>query len=165
MAYTCTREVAMSTNDLNIRRTEDGHFILVHKDPIHQVEKEQFRSSDLGEVMERLLDGIDQASISKAQARDYGPVVEILQDLYRGHPCYEREGFPSGWMDPLELYGCTRDELIRNPIDLAHERKKLAGLVFEKGPEWVWRNRLRLLAERISASSTDGMQAANIEVS
>jgi hypothetical protein len=36
------------------------------------------------------------------------------------------------------------------------ERKKLAGLIFDSGPEWVWKNRLRLVAEKVvSLSSRD----------
>ena len=39
--------------------------------------------------------------------------------------------------------------LIEPGLDLDKERSDLQGLVDEKGPGWVWRNRQRLMAEQM----------------
>jgi len=54
-----------------------------------------------------------------------------------------------GWTDPLDLYGVYQCELIDPGLDLDKEISDLQGLVDVKGPEWVWKNRQRLVAERI----------------
>ena len=53
------------------------------------------------------------------------------------------------WTDPLDLYGVYLWELIDTELDLDKERSDIQGLVDEKGPGWFWRNRQRLVAERI----------------
>ncbi len=40
-------------------------------------------------------------------------------------------------------------ELIEPDLDLDKERSDLQGLIDEKGPEWIWSHRQRLVAERI----------------
>jgi hypothetical protein len=53
------------------------------------------------------------------------------------------------WTDPLELYGVYLWELIEPDLDLDKERRDLQGLLDEKGPDWIWGHRQRLVAERI----------------
>ena len=53
------------------------------------------------------------------------------------------------WTDPLDLYGVYLWVLIEPDLDLDKERMDLQGLIVKKGPHWVWRQRQRLVAERI----------------
>ena len=65
------------------------------------------------------------------------------------YPSGNDEAYPAGWADSLELYGVYLWELIEPDMDLDNERIDLQGLIDKKGPEWVWENRQRLVAERI----------------
>jgi hypothetical protein len=62
----------MSINDLSIRRTDEGHFALVH---IEKIETERHRSVDLDEIVDRLLEGHEKSSGKGELSRDYGPVL------------------------------------------------------------------------------------------
>lgn len=155
----------MSINDLSIRRTHEGHFVLVHLDKIQKTEMEKHRSADLEEVVDRLLDGHEKSSIKRGGSRDYGPVMEIIRNLFQKYPYQTVEGFPTRWTDTLELYGCLREELARYNVNPDQERKEVASLVFYKGPEWVWKNRLRLVAERVFSLSSEDWQRTQTEVS
>jgi len=139
----------VGTNHLSIRKTGAGHFTLVKMDKAQNRVTEKHCSGNLEEVIERLLDQHEKTRVQAKCARDYGPVLEIIKTLSRGYPCLNHEDFPADWTDPLELYGCLVRELSRVQIDMDAERRKLARLIFDSGPEWVWKNRLRLAAERV----------------
>jgi hypothetical protein len=126
---------------------EKGHFTLVQMDSARKGVAKNHCSGDLEEVIDRLLDEHKKTRSPASLARDFGPVLESIKNLSRKYPCLSREDFPANWTDSLDLYGCLVQELDRLKIDLDSERKKLAGLIFECGPEWVWKNRLRLVAE------------------
>jgi len=142
----------MSFDGLSIRRTDEGHFVLVHIDKAQKLETEKHRSVDLDEVVDRLLDGHGKSNTQRRLSPDYGPVLESMRYLVQKYTQIDDEDFPVNWTDPLELYGCIREELIGYEVNLDHERRKIANLVFYKGPEWVWKNRLRLVAEKVSVS-------------
>ena len=155
----------MAMNDLSIRKTDEGHFVLVHIDKTRKVESERHRSSDLDEIVERLLDGHKKSGIRGKPSRDYGPLMKAMRDLCEKFPQQDHESFPSHWTDPLELYGCISEELTRHDANLEHERRELSDLVFERGPEWVWKNRVRLVAEKVSSLSSEDWQKVQTEVS
>ncbi len=143
----------MSIHHLGIRKTDKGHFTLVQLDKTQKRVTEKHCSGELEEVIDRLLDRREKTSAPEQRARDYGPVLEIIKKLARTYPCLNDEDFPANWSDSLDLYGCLIHELVRLRIDMDSERRKLAGLIFDSGPEWVWKNRLRLVAERVSSLS------------
>ena len=64
-------------------------------------------------------------------------------------PVFKGEDYPEGWIDPLELYGVYLWELIELELDLVRERTDLQDLIDKKGPEYVWENPQRLVAERL----------------
>lgn len=63
-------------------------------------------------------------------------------------PDYGREKFPTGWTDPLELYGLLRQQLTPPEFDPPTERVQVSELVRRHGAQWVWHNRQRLLSLR-----------------
>lgn len=148
-------EADVSTNHLMIRRTGAEHFTLVRMDEAQRKVTEKHCSGNLEEVIERLLDQHEKTRRQAKIARDYGPVLAAIRNLSRGYPCLDREDFPADWTDPLELFGCLVRELARVRIDTAAERRRLTRLIFDCGPEWVWKNRLRLVAERILSWAPD----------
>jgi hypothetical protein len=76
----------MGINDLNIRKTDEGHFVLVHIDKIQKIETEKHRSADLDEIIDRLLDGHELSSNTGEPSRDYGPVLEVIRNLFEKYP-------------------------------------------------------------------------------
>lgn len=140
----------MDSHQLRIRKADKGHFTLVQLDGSRKRVAHQHWCGALEEVIDRLLDAHTQNKPREGCARDFGPVLERIQTLSRRYPCLSREEYPADWTDLLELYGCLVRELDRFLVDLDSERKALAGLIFDYGPEWVWKNRLRLVAERVS---------------
>lgn len=143
----------MSIHHLKIRKTDQGHFALVQLDKAAKRVTQKHCSGELEDVIDSLLDRREAAGTPENQTRDYGPVLEIIRNLARSYPGLNSEDFPADWTDSLDLYGCLAQELTRFRIDLDSERRKLAGVIFECGPEWVWKNRLRLIAERVSPIS------------
>lgn len=146
----------MSIHHLRIRKTDKGHFTLVQLDRTQKRVTENHCSGELEEVIDSLLDQREQTTALAERARDYGPVLETIKNLSGSYPCLNDEDFPANWSDSLELYGCLVQELARLRVDPDTERRKLAGLIFDSGPEWVWKNRLRLVAERVSCLSSQG---------
>ena len=63
-------------------------------------------------------------------------------------PCNQRERFPVGWKDPLELYGSFRADLTAPGFDSTAERNQVKELIRLHGAEWVWSNRHRLVSLR-----------------
>jgi hypothetical protein len=146
----------MNFDGLSIRRTSEGQFVLVHMDNVQKVETEKHRSTDLEEIVDRLIEGHEINHAKDNSILDYGPILAIINSLSQRYPNLDDERFPENWTEPLDLYGCICEELIRYDVDLAQERRRLAGLVFDKGPEWVWKNRVRLTAERVYSIIPDG---------
>jgi len=140
----------MNSSHLRIRKTDKGHFTLVQLAGSRKRVAQKHWCGALEEVIDRLLDAHEKNKSRQGHARDFGPVLEGIQTLSRRYPCLNREDYPANWTDLLELYGCLVRELDRFLVDLDSERKALAGLIFDYGPEWVWKNRLRLVAERVS---------------
>jgi hypothetical protein len=81
--------------------------------------------------------------------QNYAPVLQARDKLEDKYPTGKGEDYPVGWTDPLDLYGVYQCELIELGFDLNKERTDLQGLIDKKGPEYVWRHRQRLVAERI----------------
>jgi hypothetical protein len=81
---------------------------------------------------------------------NYIPVLGIIDEIYEKYPPDMRnEKFPVGWTDILELYGCYLKELKDRQFDLETERRLLKELFVDHSSQWIWGNRLRLVAERI----------------
>jgi hypothetical protein len=55
------------------------------------------------------------------------------------------ERFPTGWTDPLELYGEYIHDLKSFGCNMEIERKTLKGLIDKHGAKWVWCNRHKLV--------------------
>jgi len=81
--------------------------------------------------------------------QNYAPVLQARDKLEDKYPTGKGEDYPVGWTDPLDLYGVYQCELIEPGLDLNKERTDLQNLIDKKGPEYVWENRQRLVAERI----------------
>jgi len=54
--------------------------------------------------------------------------------------------FPSGWTDPLELYGDSLPELKAAGCNMDTERNTIEELVDKFGARWVWNIRRRLVS-------------------
>jgi hypothetical protein len=148
----------VSINHLRIHKTDKGRFALVQLDKAQKRVAERHGSGDLEEMIDQLLDRHEKNSAQGKRARDYAPVLESIKNLSRDYPCVNDEDFPANWTDSLDLYGCLLQELARFRIDMDSERKKLASLIFDSGPEWVWKNRLRLVAEKVVSLNSPGDQ-------
>jgi len=145
----------MSQNAFKIMQTKDGHFVLLKYNRQDKSQTEEYRSHDLNQVVERLLDVTEYDHAAADGPQDYAQVLEGMKALIQRYPECEAEDFPGNWIDPLELYGCYLQELIKVDLNLDLERKKISSLVFNRGAEWVWRNRQRLIAEQIFSLSSD----------
>jgi hypothetical protein len=139
----------LSIKHLSIRKTGKELFTLVQMDKTQKQVVKRHYSGNLEEVIENLLDRCPQMDENARIARDFGPVLEIINILSQSYPSLNHENFPTSWTDPIELYGCLAEELTRFQIDLNSARKKLVGLIFDRGSEWVWKNRLRLMGETL----------------
>ena len=80
---------------------------------------------------------------------NYAPVMGFIDKLEARFPDAGAEAFPDEWTDPLELYGQYRKELMKPGADLDRERAGLQELLDKHNPEWVWKYRLKLVAERV----------------
>ena len=134
---------------LKIIETRDGDFILYLHNHDRKLISEQLRSKDLDEVIDRLKKEMRYRKHFMGALNNYVPVLETRDKLEDKYPAGKGEDYPVGWTDPLDLYGVYLWELIEPDLDLDKERSDLQDLIDEKGPEWVWRNRQRLVAERI----------------
>jgi hypothetical protein len=76
-------------------------------------------------------------------------VLGFQDQLEEKYPEAKTETFPAGWKDPFDLYGEYRHELEDPRLDLDRERADLLKLLDKEGPEWVWKYRLKLVAESI----------------
>ena len=80
---------------------------------------------------------------------NYLPVLKRLYELDETCLNCSDETFPEDWTDPLELYGRYLTELKKHTSYLYGERRELLSLLEQKGPEFIWRNRWMLVAQRI----------------
>jgi hypothetical protein len=110
---------------------------------------EQFRSKNLDEVVNRLKGAIEYRKHFMNALGNYAPVLSIIEDLEEQYSDGAAEEFSEKWADPLELYGSYIQDLISPELDMDKERYDLRSLLEKHSPEWVWKNRLRLVAERI----------------
>jgi hypothetical protein len=132
-----------------IIETRDGEFVLHLHNHEQKLISEQHRSGDLDEVVDKLKEKIDYRRHFMNAMNNYAPVMEAYDKLEDNYPDGKGEDYPVEWTDPLDLYGVYLWELVEPDLDLDKERSDLQGLIVEKGPEYVWENRQRLVAERI----------------
>jgi hypothetical protein len=131
---------------------------------LRRIETAANRSAHLEEIVDRLFDGHQPDRLQAKPARGNGPLTATIRT--RSEICSGAQGgsFPVDWTDPVELYGCIREVLIPFEIDLERERRELARVVFDKGPERVWKNRLRLVAGKIFCFRSDDGPKRRTEV-
>jgi hypothetical protein len=133
-----------------ITETDDGMFVLCITQNLKNREFEKYRSKNIEDVLEKLKSEFADNGRSNYLFRDYAPVLENIRWLVSKYPSADIEEFPADWSDPLELLGCLLPEMTGRDLKPDSERKTVAGMVFSKGAEWVWKNRWRLVAERLS---------------
>ena len=132
-----------------IIESREGDFVLYLHNHDQKLIGEQFRSKDLNEVVDKLKKEMRYRKHFTGALGNYAPVLETRDKLVDKYPAGKGENFPESWADPLDLYGAYLWELVEPDLDLDKERMDLQDLVDEKGPDWVWRHRQRLVAERI----------------
>jgi len=132
-----------------IVETQSGEFVLFLHNHDRKLVSEEFRSKNLEEVVERLKEKMEYRRHFMNALGNYAPVLGAIEELKEKYPDVEAEEFPDGWSDPLELYGSCIKDLITPELDLDKEREDLLSLLEKHSPEYVWKNRLRLVAERI----------------
>jgi hypothetical protein len=133
-----------------IIETRDGEFVLYLHNHDQKLISEQHRSTVLDEVVNKLREKIDYRRHFMNAQNNYAPVLQASDKLEDKYPDGKGEDYPVGWTDPLDLYGAYQCELIEPDLDMDNnERMDLQGLMDEKGPGWVWRNRQRLVAEQM----------------
>ena len=132
-----------------IVETHKGQFVLFLHNHLKNLVSEQFRSKDLNEVVNRLKGGMEYRKRFMSALGNYIPVLNSIDDLRDKYQDAAAEEYPVGWTDPLELYGGYLKTLIALDLDLNKERDDLLRLLETHDPDWVWNNRVRLVAERI----------------
>ena len=85
----------------------------------------------------------------KRALSNYIPILKNIDDLDGKYPGKYKEEYPKGWNDLLELYGCYLSELNLSEEQKAEERTSTNEFVSRYSPQWVWENRIRLVAEMI----------------
>jgi hypothetical protein len=142
-------EKSMGYVIFKIIETRSGEFVLYLHNHSQKLVSEQFRSKDLDQVVNRLKGGMEYRKHFMNALGNYAPVLSIIEDLEEQYSDSAAEKYPEKWADPLELYGSYIQSLITPGLDLDKERSDLRSLLEKHSPEWVWDNRLRLVAERI----------------
>jgi hypothetical protein len=146
-------EKFMNYVTFKIIETPSGEFVLFLHNHSKKLVSEQFRSKNLDEVVNRLEGGMEYRKRFMNALGNYMPVLKIIDDLTEKYSGGLAEEFPEGWTDPLELYGSCAQELITPKFDREKERYDLLSLLEKHSSEWVWKNRRRLVAERIFIQS------------
>jgi len=132
-----------------IKEIKDGQFVLyLHNHPQQKV-YEQLRSKNLDDIIDKLKKGMNYRRRFTNALSNYAPVMGEIDKLEAKYPDAQKETFPEGWKDPLNLYGQYRNELKEPRFDLDREREDLQKFLDEKGPDYVWKYRLKLVAERV----------------
>jgi hypothetical protein len=85
----------------------------------------------------------------KRALSNYIPVLKNIDDLDEKYRDKYEEEYPEGWTDPLELYGCYLQELHLTEEGKAKEGVSINEFISRHSPQWVWENRMRLVAETI----------------
>jgi hypothetical protein len=85
----------------------------------------------------------------KRALNNYIPVLNIIDGLGEIYPERHKEEYPEGWADPLELYGCYLNELNLSEEQKAEEKISINEFISRYSAKWVWKNRMRLVAEMI----------------
>ena len=85
----------------------------------------------------------------KRALSNYIPVLRNIDDLDEKYPDKYKEKYPENWNDPLELYGCYLSEINLSEEQKLAERAAINELISRHSPQWVWQNRMRLVAEII----------------
>jgi hypothetical protein len=132
-----------------IKETKDGQFVLYLHNHAQQKVYEQLRSKDLDEVVGKLKKEMEYRRRFMNALGNYAPVMGVIDRIKAKYPDAQEETFPEGWTDPLTLYGQYQQELKEPRFDLDRERADLQEVLDKKGPEWVWKCRLKLVAERV----------------
>jgi len=126
--------------------TKGGEFVLFLNNHSQKLVSEVCRSRDIDTVVDRLKLEMKKRKHFMNALGNYAPVLNKIDELEDKYPEGMNEGFPEGWADPLELYGCFGKEL----EDLTYrESREIEKLLKTKDAEWVWNNRRRLVAERL----------------
>jgi hypothetical protein len=133
-----------------IIKTDDGTFVLCMTHNLKNRDFEKYRSKNIEDVFEKIRSEFASDGRSGYLFRDYAPVLENIRWLVSKYPSGDIEEFPADWSDPLELLGCLLPEMTVRDLNPDTERKAVAGMIFSRGAEWVWKNRWRLVAERLS---------------
>jgi hypothetical protein len=132
-----------------IIETRKGEFVLFLHNHSQKLVSPVLRSQNLDKIVERLKKEMDYRKRFMSALSNYVPVLNIIDELDEKYPDGATEKFPEDWDDPLELYGCYADELAIPGFYLENERSDLLGLLAEHSPQWVWDQRISLVAERI----------------
>jgi hypothetical protein len=132
-----------------IEETTDGQFVLYLHNHSQQKVFETLRSKNLDEVVDKLKKEMKYRHAFTSALGNYAPVMGFMDRLEAKYPDAQTETFPKGWKDPLDLYGEYRHELEDPRFDLDGERADLLKILDKEGPEWVWKYRLKLVAERV----------------
>jgi hypothetical protein len=139
----------MSYVTFKIIENQSGEFVLFLHNHSNKLISERFRSKNLDEVVNKLKGEMEYRRHFMNALGNYAPVLGINEELKEKYADGEAEEFPAGWSDPLELYGSYIKDLITPGLNLDRERTDLLSLLEKHSPEWVWENRMRLVAERI----------------
>jgi len=126
--------------------TKGGEFVLFLNNHSWKLVSEVCRSRDLDEVVNRLKLEMKKRKHFMGALSNYIPVLNKIDELEDKYPDGMQERFPEGWERPLELYGCYGKELEDSTY---RESREIEKLLETKSPEWVWKNRRRLVAERL----------------
>ena len=132
-----------------IIETRTGEFVLYLYNHSRKLVSEQFRSKNLEEVVNRLQKSMEYRKHFMNALGNYMPVINIIEDLMKKYADGTSDEFPEDWADPLELYGPYLQDLMTPNLDLDKERSEVMVLIEKQSAEWVWGNRLNLVAERI----------------
>jgi len=123
-----------------------GEFVLYLNNYSKKLIKEIYRSKNIDEVVERLKKEMKYREHFMNALSNYMPVLNRIDNLEKKYPDGMNEKFPNGWIDPHELYGCYGNELDDSTY---RENRELEELLRTKSPEWIWKNRMRLVAESL----------------
>ena len=121
-------------------------FVLYLHNHSKKLIKENYRSKNIDKVVERLKKEMKHREHFMNALSNYIPVLNRIDKLEEKYPDGKYEKFPDGWTDPLELYGCYGNELDDSTY---RESRELEKLLQTKSPEWIWKNRMRLVAESL----------------
>ena len=146
MKYLVKMENIMNYVTFKIDETTSGDFVLFLHNHHQKLVSEVFRSRDLDDVVSKLKDEMKYRKHFMSAYSNYLPVFNIIEDLKQKYPDGKNERFPENWKKVIELYGCYGKELDDSTY---RESREIEKLFKTKSPEWVWQNRITLVAERL----------------